>query len=159
MLVKVISGGQTGADIGGVKAAKLAGLKTGGTMPKGFKTLEGPRPEYAALFGMTEHASPNYPPRTHQNAKDSDGTVRFAANFSTSGEICTLTGVRKSGKELFDVAILGTVQPKELAAWLVEKKITVLNVAGNSERSAPGIEEFVMAFLGETFEILRKKRK
>ena len=48
---KIISGFQTGADIGGILAAKRLGLETGGTMPKGFRTEDGPRPEFAELYG------------------------------------------------------------------------------------------------------------
>lgn len=43
MIEKVISGGQTGADVGGVLAARLHHIKTGGWMPKGWKTLNGAR--------------------------------------------------------------------------------------------------------------------
>lgn len=40
----IISGGQTGADQGGLDAGKALGLKTGGLMPKGWRTEAGPRP-------------------------------------------------------------------------------------------------------------------
>ena len=35
---KIISGGQTGADMGGLLAAKDLGIRTGGWMPKGWLT-------------------------------------------------------------------------------------------------------------------------
>ena len=153
-LEKVISGGQTGADIAGVKAAKAADITTGGTMPLGFKTLDGPRPEYAELYGMKEHSSPHYPGRTYQNVKDADGTVRFAVNFKTSGEECTLGAIKKYGKEKFDVSVLGTTTPEEMVDWMLQKNIRVLNVAGNSEQTAKGMEEFTVAFLSEVFKLL-----
>jgi hypothetical protein len=55
MCPKLISGFQTGADIGGAETARRFGIPTEGVMPKGFKTLDGPRPEYAKLYGVTEH--------------------------------------------------------------------------------------------------------
>ena len=61
---KVISGGQTGADQAGLIAAEKAGITTGGWMPKGFRTLDGPNPGLAARFGLREHPSEEYPPRT-----------------------------------------------------------------------------------------------
>ena len=42
--LKVCSGGQTGADLGGLIAAKQAGLETFGWMPPGFLTEFGPKP-------------------------------------------------------------------------------------------------------------------
>jgi hypothetical protein len=38
LVTKVISGGQSGADLGGLRAAKVLGIQTGGSMPKGFLT-------------------------------------------------------------------------------------------------------------------------
>jgi hypothetical protein len=38
MIERVISGGQTGADQAGWRAARAAGIPTGGFMPKGFLT-------------------------------------------------------------------------------------------------------------------------
>jgi hypothetical protein len=38
MLAKVISGGQTGADQAGRRAARAAGIPTGGWAPLGWKT-------------------------------------------------------------------------------------------------------------------------
>jgi uncharacterized protein YkuJ len=158
MLEKVISGGQTGADRGGLIAAKLAGIETGGCMPKGFRALDGHHPNFAQLYGVTEHTSSSYPPRTYRNAFDSDGTVRIAVNFSSAGEICTLNAVQKAGKMSFDVDVLGSTTPAQLADWIRENTIRILNVAGNSEKTAPGIEEFTVAFLLETFAILTHNR-
>lgn len=154
MLIKIISGGQTGADRAGLIAAKTAGLQTGGTMPKGFKAHDGLHPEFAELYGMEEDPSPYYPPRTFKNAYAADGTVRFAADFTTAGEKLTLTAIQRSKKPHFDVDVLGSTQPEELVSWIMENKIRVLNVAGNSEKSAPGIGEFVRLFLLDTFERL-----
>lgn len=52
-LRRVISGGQCGVDVAALRAAKRAGLQTGGTMPRGWRTLDGPRPEYAAEYGKS----------------------------------------------------------------------------------------------------------
>lgn len=149
----VISGGQTGADRGGLIAAKKAGFTTGGWMPKGFKALDGNHPEFLDIYGLIEHPSPLYPPRTFANVKQTDVTIRFAVNFQTAGELCTLKAIEKYGKPHFDVDVLGTTTPGDLVHWLrhLDKRPEALNIAGNSERTAPGIEEFVVAFLLETF--------
>jgi hypothetical protein len=103
MIEKIISGGQTGADIGGILAAVDKGIATGGCMPNGWKTQDGPKPEYAALYGMKEHASSYYPPRTFENARDSDATIRIACDLNSSGEKCTLKAIKQYNKIHFDV--------------------------------------------------------
>jgi Circularly permutated YpsA SLOG family len=47
--MKIISGGQTGADQAGWRAAKACGLETGGWMPKGWKTELGCSPFFGPL--------------------------------------------------------------------------------------------------------------
>ena len=77
MVERVISGGQTGADQAGLAAAKKLGISTGGYMPKGWRTERGPRPDFAAEYGLQEAATAAYPDRTEQNVIFSDGTVVF----------------------------------------------------------------------------------
>ncbi len=115
MLTKVISGGQTGADRAGLIAAKAAGYATGGCMPLKFKAQDGYHPEFADLYSVTEHASSHYAPRTFKNVRDSDGTVRFAINFQSAGELLTLNAIKQYKKVWFDVHVVGDTQPHELA--------------------------------------------
>lgn len=133
MLEKIISGGQTGADQAGLFVAKRFGLKTGGHMPKGWRTLSGPRIDFEKMFDMSEHHSPEYPPRTELNVKNSDGTVRLAGNFDSSGEKCTLAAIKKQNKPWFDVDLSDPPPPKDFVNWLNLNNIKTLNVAGNAE--------------------------
>jgi hypothetical protein len=150
-LVRVISGGQTGADRAALAAARAAGIATGGWMPKGFRALDGPRPEFAQLYGVKEHASDRYPPRTARNVQESDCTLRFATDWNSRGEVLTLKLCERYGRPHLDVTVGGDTTPAAVAAWLGTKAVRVLNVAGNSERTAPGIEAFVAAFLADVF--------
>jgi hypothetical protein len=52
---KLISGGQTGADISALKAALHAGIKTGGTCRKDFMTEEGPNLDLKELYKLNEN--------------------------------------------------------------------------------------------------------
>ena len=133
MLTTIISGGQSGADIAGLNVAVQLGLKTGGTMPKGYKTLDGNRPEYAQQYGIVEHESDYYPPRTEANVKNSDGTVRFALNWNSRGEKCTKKYIDKHSKPYFDIDLRNPPDTKEFRAWLFTNNIIILNVAGNHE--------------------------
>ena len=67
-LIQVTSGGQTGVDAAALRVAKSLGIPTGGWMTKGWKTLDGPRPEYAALYGMRESESSRGPGRALRGA-------------------------------------------------------------------------------------------
>ena len=40
--------------------------------PNPFRTLAGPDPELAALYGLREHPDDAYPPRTEANVRESD---------------------------------------------------------------------------------------
>lgn len=164
MLKKIISGAQTGADIAGLKFAKSVGLQTGGYIPKGFKTQDGPKPEYAQLYGIEEHWSTQYPYRTEDNVKSSDATLRFAQNFYSAGEICTLNAIKKWSKPYFDVdvensevfSVSSSQSPKIVAKWIIDNNVETLNIAGNSEKTCKGIEVFVMRFLNVVWKELNK---
>lgn len=156
MLERVISGGQTGADRAGLVAAKAAGLATGGWMPKGFRALDGPRPEFATLYGVTEHASDRYPPRTALNVKESCATVCFASAWDSPGEVLTRRMCERYGRPRLEVTPGGLVSPAGVVEWLRLNGVRVLNVAGNTERTSPGIGAFTEAFLAEVFQLLKE---
>lgn len=166
-LVRVISGGQNGVDLAALIAAKSAGLETGGCMPKGFRTLDGPRPEYAERFGMFEDQSSDaYPPRTHRNVRETDATLRIAVDFESPGEKTTREAIVRYRRPSFDLLVepswiemppLGLgLYGMRIATWIFEKNVCVLNVAGNSERTAPGIGLFTEGFLRNTFDLIAR---
>jgi Circularly permutated YpsA SLOG family len=145
---KIISGGQSGADLGGLWAGKALGIETGGAMPRGFRTEAGPRHNYAALFGMRETSSSSYWSRTRQNVIESDGTVIFSGSSLAGGSLLTKRLCDDIGKPCCVLAFPATSdQHKLFADWLALHRIQVLNVAGNRESQSPGIEEFVFHFL------------
>lgn len=149
---KIISGGQTGSDVAGLRAAKACGLETGGWVPSGCRTLAGPAPWLVTEFGCREHPSPQYPPRTYANVRDSDATLRLASDFTTAGEVCTLRAIEKYGKPHLDVDVFNLPPVAEVAAWL--SRFSVVNVAGNSEKTCMGIESIVEKYLVEVFRSL-----
>lgn len=157
MLDKVVSGGQVGADIAGVRAAKSCGIMTGGWLPSGRKTLDGRMTtDMFNEFGFVEHRESAYPARTQANVEMADATVRLAYNFSSPGELCTLRYIRKHNKPRYDVLLMSSndnewraVQPYfEFASWLDRWNVKILNVAGNANK---GIEGFVEDYLIAAF--------
>lgn len=150
---KIVSGGQSGADLGGLWAGKALGIATGGAMPKGFRTEAGPRHNYAALFGMRATSSSNYWSRTRQNVIESDGTVIFVGRSLAGGSLRTKRLCDQFGKPCFVLGFPAAHdQHKHFADWLASRQIKVLNVAGNRESESPGIEEFVFQFLVGTLQ-------
>jgi hypothetical protein len=159
MLQKVISGAQTGADRGGLKAAKYIGLQTGGWMPLGFKAQDGNHPNFEELYTLKQTPSDQYPARTALNVKESDGTIRFAGDWNSRGEKLTLSLLMKMNKPYMDVnvgfGVLGELD--KTIKWLEDEHIETLNIAGNSERTWPGIELSVECWLITLFEQMESK--
>lgn len=152
MIEKIISGGQIGADLAALIAGKMLNIPTGGWMPKGFKTKKGNKPNYLEEFGVQEHTSSKYSPRTYSNVRDSDATIRFANNFNSAGEICTLKAINYYNKPYMDILVSNPPSHKEVADWIVQNNIKTLNVAGNADED---IEEFVCNYLIKTINLIK----
>jgi len=163
---RVISGGQTGADIAGVEAAKSLGLETGGWLPKGWRTQDGPRPEYRDQYGMSEHPDDNYTGRTMQNVDDADATIAFRFKYSTGTD--KTIGYAQTGRwqngllrttYLGHKPVLVITDPKnpQLAVQQIREFLTktgaqTINIAGHRESSSEGINAFVRAVLTEALK-------
>lgn len=127
ILFKVISGGQTGIDELGLSLAKLHGISTGGFMPPGFMTEEGPKPEFKELYDLEELDSGMWSKRTRYNVKSSDGTVIFG-NIASKGTASTINFLNKFKKPY-------CINPNgiEMIEFVISNQIGVLNIAGNKE--------------------------
>lgn len=154
MIKKVISGFQTGADIAGIKAALDSGLNTGGYMPKGYLTENGSHPEYKDMYNAQVVSSTNYLDRTSKNVFMSDGTIIFDYAISTGSKNTKRFCINYNKPYLYLTS--NTIQNFELVCKLVkdfilENKIETLNIAGNRESKARGIEKRVYRILSEVF--------
>lgn len=143
-VTRIISGAQTGADQGGLDAAIRLGLMTGGWIPKGRRTEQGPLDIHKfKLYRLQEHSSWAYPARTRQNVLDSDGTVLFG-NMASPGCRLTIKYCIEHNKPYFIVKL--DTHASELREWLQAYNISTVNTAGNREESNPGIHDFTMNF-------------
>jgi hypothetical protein len=143
--MKIISGGQTGADQGGLGAALDSGFETGGWAPKTFRTLGGSDPELGTKYGLVEHHKFEYPPRTQMNAKNSDATIGLAFNFKSPGMKCTATALRKADKPYLKIDLADPLNPIICAKWLKENRYETVNIAGNGDGPANG-EVYVLTY-------------
>ena len=149
MITKIVSGGQTGADQAGLRAARGAGIPTGGWAPLGWDTESGPAP-WLAEWGLVECQEPGYPAHQSELMQDSDATVWFGS-IQSPGYIATSTAAYSQGRPF--LIIRGDfTRPSDMADWLTVERIAVLNVAGNRESGNPGIGERVERFLAAVFE-------
>jgi Circularly permutated YpsA SLOG family len=155
MLAKIISGGQTGAEQAGWRAAKAFGIPTGGAMPRGFLTEAGPRPEFAELYGAVELETGSYAARTEANVRDSDATLWFGS-LGSAGYHGTVGAALEHRRPVL-VIQLGEQRPSDVKKWIDTHKYRVINVAGRRESLAPGIGERVERFLADVFRQLGHK--
>jgi hypothetical protein len=157
MLERIISGGQSGANQAGWRAANAAGIPTGGAMPLGFMTEDGPRPEFEQLYGAHQLDTADYLARTEANVKASDGTLLFGRN-NTPGALCVFRASATYQKPYYFVPFRSNqpIRPTYVARWIALQNIKVLNVAGNTESGAPGIGARVEAFLGRLFALAQR---
>lgn len=155
MISKIISGGQTGGDKGGLIAGRQLGLETGGHCPRGWKTELGPDHSLKD-FGLICTKSDKYPPRTATNVRNSDGTVGFG-NQGSAGMKLTRRLCHDFDKPYFEVLLNNTDYIPSFIEWLTINEIDILNVAGNRESKQKGIQKFTTEFLVEAIECYKKK--
>jgi hypothetical protein len=170
--IKVVSGGQTGVDQAALLAADRCGIITGGLCPKGWKTETGPT-LWLRDFGLREHPSPLYPPRTKANVDAAHATLIVSnTKEQTGGTKLTISYATAAGKQrgagLF-VAVLEVTTADEVAKWIKKCLVSsskrarfftpeqtefILNVAGPQESKAPGIGRKTRKFLITVFRIV-----
>ncbi len=140
-LRKIISGGQTGADMGGLLAAKELGLETGGTAPKNYMTEESSNWELKTIYGLI--AKGTYAERTLINVDSSDATVLFGDSNSAGSKLTATCCAAQRKPIIHNPGVIAFYR------FITENDVQVLNIAGNRESRNPGIEERVRAYLVE----------
>jgi len=148
-IARIVSGGQTGADRGGLDAALWCRLPHGGWCPKGRRAEDGVIP---AKYALTETHSAEYPARTEANVVDSDATLIFTRGDLEGGSLRTADFAEKHGKPWLHIHADGTTRHEAVGAivqWLKTKcpPDCVLNVAGQRESKAPGMRGIVKAWM------------
>lgn len=161
MLKKIISGGQTGADQGGLEGGKIAGLETGGTAPANYWTEDGESRSLLESYELGTTLSSSYPPRTKINVRNSDGTLIFG-DYSSRGSALTIRYCEDLDRPYYAVSWrkskIADVTVENVAKWIADHEIEVLNVAGNRESKNPGIYDATRDFVVRLVEELRKER-
>ncbi|BAY78498.1 hypothetical protein NIES25_49730 [Nostoc linckia NIES-25] len=146
--LKIVSGGQTGADRAALDWAIARQITHGGWCPKGRKAEDG---VINMCYNLTETPSAEYSQRTEWNVRDSDGTVIFSITKKLfAGTLLTAELAQKYEKPCIhickELAHVNTLN--ELLLFISNYKILILNVAGPRASEESEVYQFVKS----TFE-------
>ena len=153
-MIKIISGGQTGADRAALDVAIKLNIPHDGWIPKGRKTENGTLSE---IYRLKEMPTASYPARTEQNVIDSDGTLIIARGKLTGGSDYTRKMTLKHRKQLLGIDLNLTSHfdaASLIASWIKLQRVQVLNVAGPRASKDPRIYSDVLRILEQTIQIL-----
>ncbi len=147
----IISGGQTGADRGGLEAARQIGLPYGGWVPKGRRAEDGKVP--LTYTGLCETESPSYQVRSEANVIDSHATLVLVCGLPVGSTMKTCALALKHGRPCLAVNLAADRKTAvdQIVAWLASLPLPegVLNVAGSRESKVPGMQAVTRAVLSE----------
>lgn len=149
----IISGGQTGADRGGLDGAVMAGMKTGGTAPANFETEDGPD-SFLPHLGLVEDeprpGNSKWVVRTILNVQNSDATVIFGDTKSV--------GSKQTIKACVDNEKPWIANPsaEQLGDFCLRHEVKTLNVAGNRASKDSTIRERVALIVMDAIAFERK---
>lgn len=153
--LKIVSGGQTGADVAALDWAIARGIPHGGWCPKGRKSERGAIP---ARYALTETEGEDYASRTERNVLDSDATVIITiAPLLTGGSKLTRDMALRHRKPAMHIHAGTSLRGWLLAAFIRQHKVTVLNVAGPRASVAKGVGQLVKATLEEAWQFLNNQ--
>jgi hypothetical protein len=144
VIVRIVSGGQTGVDRAALDVALAAGIPCGGWVPRGRRAEDGRLDE---RYPMRETESVAYEERTRRNVRDADATLIMTRTRPTGGTALTLAFARQLRRPF---RVVDPTDPDAAPAtreWLAEERIRILNIAGPRESVAPGIYQEAVAFL------------
>ena len=149
--LKIVSGGQTGADRAALDWAIAHQIPHGGRCPKGRLAEDNIIP---SRYNLTETPSSEYSERTQWNVRDSDGTVVFSISEEIfAGTLLTVELAEKYEKpyihlckKLIDVDTVNRFQ-----LFLLKLGVVNLNVAGSRASDEPEAYQFVIEILDCAF--------
>ena len=146
-VLKLISGGQTGADRAALDYAVLVGISYGGWCPKGRRAEDGKLPP---KYRLRETSSPAYSQRTRRNVLNADATVILSKRPLVGGTALTAQICGRHGKPclVLSPALPLAVAARRLRQFLRENRVRVLNVAGPRASSDSSVYEFTYRLLG-----------
>lgn len=154
--LKIISGGQTGAGLGGLYAAAQLGVESGGYADQGWR-IEKRNALHLAKFGLTSKLT-DLGSKITDNVDCAHATIIFG-DVHSSGNRLMLQHCEKTSKPVLVVAY-----PQPDAVWQIQSFLwdnapnpywenfgdpMIVNITGSRESIAPGIQGYTAATLVE----------
>jgi hypothetical protein len=149
MILKIISGGQTGADRAALDFAIRHKIPYDGWVPKGRKTEDGTLPE---KYNLQEMPTGQYSKRTEKNVLDSDGTLIISHGLLTGGSALTTSFAELHRKPWIHIDLemaSYSEAARTIQEWVGRNGIKTMNIAGPRESKDPMIYQSVMELLEE----------
>jgi hypothetical protein len=134
--MRIISGGQSGADRGGLDAAIALGLDHGGYCPRGRRAEDGIIP---ACYQLTELPTDSYAVRTRRNLEIADAVMLVGRSRGGPGTALTQRLAAEAGKLCLPLEPPASVEDL-VAARAALAGIATLMVAGPRESRYPGLQ-------------------
>lgn len=155
LVMKIISGAQTGVDRAALDAALELGVPIGGYCPKGRRAEDGTIPD---KYPLIETGSRDYRERTERNVHESDATLILVSDKRLTGGTLLTHKLAVEHRRPVRVVVLDDweFKPESMIdrrawfeSWVRARSVKVLNVAGPRESKCPGIYDLAKAFLLE----------
>lgn len=140
--MKIVSGGQTGADRAALDVALEMNIPCGGHCPAGRIAEDGIIPEH---YPLVESHSKDYSIRTRMNVVDSHATVIFTMGELKGGSLLTYNLCLKKKKPCLHIDGQKTTIDsgiRLLKDFIQAHFVEVLNVAGQRASHSPKIAEY-----------------
>ncbi|MDH7598924.1 MAG: putative molybdenum carrier protein [Sedimentisphaerales bacterium] len=159
----IITGGQTGVDQAALRSAMSAGILCAGWCPPDRSCEDGPIPADLPLTPTPTDRSPSAPHiprscRTEWNVRDSDATLVLLPSDPRAPDPGTEWTIQACTAMARPLLVIDPTIPDacdQILDWLSGRDIRILNIAGPSERTYPGIGDIVKALLDDLFGRLR----
>ena len=155
VVVKIVSGGQTGVDRAALDAAISSSFDYGGWCPLGGWAEDLPDPpgllvDYPALQATPERRLAQ---RTEWNVRDSDATLILYSPSGLAVSAGTVFTQEQAQHYCKLTSVLDLSDDNSLdhaRAWLTSIKAEIsLNIAGPRESESPGIYQAARTFIGD----------
>ena len=147
MIVKIVSGGQTGVDRAALDVAIKLGIPHGGWVPKGRLAEDGPLPD---SYALCETSTAIHAEGTEKNVVDSEGTLIISRGDLSGGSHFTREMAIKHGRPWLHIDLTRTAAFRAavtITKWLAAHRFRVLNVAGPRASEDPRIYKDTLALL------------
>ncbi|NJO59345.1 MAG: reverse transcriptase-like protein, partial [Richelia sp. RM2_1_2] len=166
---KITSIGQFGADLGALEAAKNKGIKTGGIAANGYFTEKGEAPDLLQSYGLSEGEKGKGFGQTYKNAysaniRSTDATVLIGRilnrNENTDKDLLEI--INRYNKPYLLIPkeeVLSNPQAvgEKIIQFATQSNAQSLNIIGERESHAPGIQNAVRKVIDETLELIGQR--